>query len=222
MTADEAVLDRVRKLLALATSPNVHEAAVAAARAQRLIAEHRLEALLAADAAQEQGEPIDDARDAPLEVARKLRAWKIALASALARCNGCVAYTLDQGGSSAIVLVGRASDRAAVRALWDWLVRRIEWLSATAGPQRSRAWHEAFRVGAVDTVAERLTAAGEQAQRASAGLMRVDQALAAHQRALDAFVNERLKLGAGRGLRVRFDGYQAGKRAAFELDLPDE
>ena len=49
MTApDPALLDRVRKLLALAGSPNAHEAAAAAARAQALVARHQLEAWLEA------------------------------------------------------------------------------------------------------------------------------------------------------------------------------
>ena len=33
----------------------------------------------------------------------------------------------------AIVLVGRGRDRELVVELWQWLVRRIEWLSATHG-----------------------------------------------------------------------------------------
>ena len=41
------IVDRVRKLLALAGSSNVHEAAAAAARAQELITRHRLESLCA-------------------------------------------------------------------------------------------------------------------------------------------------------------------------------
>ena len=44
----DAVLERVRKLLALATSPNLHEAAAAAAAAQALIERHRLGSLLEA------------------------------------------------------------------------------------------------------------------------------------------------------------------------------
>lgn len=38
----EKIIERVRKLLALATSSNEHEAALAAAHAQRLLAEHNL------------------------------------------------------------------------------------------------------------------------------------------------------------------------------------
>lgn len=210
------VLDRVRKLLALATSPNVHEAAAAAARAQRLIAEHRLEGWLDASEA----DPIEDARDEPLEVARRLRRWKIVLACALADANGCVAYTATRGDEEAIVLVGRARDRAAVRELWDWLVKRIEWLSATHGPKKPRRWHEAFRVGVVDAVAERLQGATEEV-RQEHGLVRVDAAAQLHQQELDRFVAERLGLGKGRAIRVDARAWERGRAAGEDLDLPE-
>lgn len=218
---NDAVLDRVRKLLALAGSPNVHEAAAAAARAQRLIAEHRLEAWL--DASTSETDPIEDARDEPLETGRRLRKWKIALAVALADVNGCVAYTADRGPESSIVLVGRARDRAAVRELWDWLAKRIEWLSATEGAGRPRDWHEAFRIGAVDTVAERLAQVDTAvvAEIEAGALVRVDAAIAAHQRALADFVASNLRLGKGRSLRVRADGYARGRKSAEGLPLPE-
>jgi hypothetical protein len=68
MAAEQAVLERVRKLLALASSPNIHEAASAAAKAQALIERHRLQSWLdAADA--EAADPIEGGQDTPLEVA---------------------------------------------------------------------------------------------------------------------------------------------------------
>ncbi|MDP2315662.1 MAG: DUF2786 domain-containing protein, partial [Pseudomonadota bacterium] len=170
------VLARVRKLLALATSPNVHEAAAAASAAQALIERHRLEALLAAeDGADDPLDPITDGREAPLEVARRLRKWKFALAAGLAEANGCLAYTAAVGGETHLLLAGRASDRAAVASLWGWLVSRIEWLSATHGPGRSRDWHEAFRIGAAEVVVERLARVEGEAEAAlpAAALVRV-------------------------------------------------
>lgn len=216
--ASDLVLDRVRKLLALATSPNVHEAAAAAARAQRLIAEHRLDQWLAAEA---DPDPIVDAADEPLEVGRRARKWKVALACALAELNGCVAYTAARGGEERIVLVGRARDRAAVRALWDGLVKRIEWLSATHGPRRDRAWHEAFRIGAVDAVVERLRGVGEEVRAEHPeGLVRIDAAAEGHRIALDRFVAERLRLGKGRSIRVDARAWEKGRAAGGDLDLP--
>lgn len=216
-------LARVRKLLALATSSNPHEAAVAAAHAQALIEAHRLERWLAAErATAEDADPIVDARDTPLVRARRLRKWKVALAVMLAEHNDCTAYTLDAGREQQVVLIGRQRDRDAVAELWSWLSTRIEWLSATHGAGKPHAWHEAFRIGVVDAVAERLDAASADARATldTAALVVVDPARAAHREALERFVAERLGPGKSRALRVDAAAWRKGRRAASDLDLP--
>lgn len=221
MTRDpSALLDRVRKLLALAGSPNVHEAALAAARAQALIEAHRLEGLLAAQAEAE-AEPIVDGRDQPLEVGRRIRKWKQALAMQLAEMNGCLAYTAGPRGDQRLLLAGRPEDRAAVIEVWSWLVQRIEWLSATEGAGRDRAWHEAFRVGAADTVARRMAQARAQAHAAleTAALAVVEPALAARGLAVRRFAEEELRLKHGRALRLDADAYRRGQAAGEDLPL---
>lgn len=223
MNADPPLLERVRKLLALTSSPNVHEAATAAALAQTLIARHRLQGWLDAEQTQASAlEAIDDGRDAPLEVSRRLRKWKVVLASTLAEANGCVAYTLQRGADEAICVVGRPSDRQAVQALWNGLVARIEWLSATHGAGEDRRWHEAFRVGVVAAVAEKLAAVEGQLrdELPQAALVRLDPATLAQRRALEQFVAERLKLGKGRSLRFDAAAWAQGQEAGKALQLP--
>lgn len=217
--SDRNIQRRLAKLLALATSSNVHEAAAAAGRAQQLITEHRLQAWVA----QTESDPIRDARDQPLTRAKRLRKWKSVLASSLADVNGCVAYTADSGGESAIVLVGRSRDREAVSALWEWLVPRIEWLSATHGAGQTKKWHEAFRIGAAVTVAERLAAGSQQAhaQIEASALVRVDASMQAHRDALEDFVSRRLGLRSGRGIRVDGTAFAAGRRSARDLEIPE-
>lgn len=225
MRHDQA-LDRVRKLLALATSPNVHEAASAAAQAQALIARHRLEDLLAAEGSvAHDPDPIVDARDTPLDVARRQRPWKVALAAALAEANGCLVYTLETADGEALVLVGRGRDRAAVGALWPWLVKQIEWLSATQGMGRARRWHEAFRVGAVDAIAARLRATVSDAREAAEGaegpgLAVVARVLEAERAALERYASEHLRLRPGRGLRVDAAAWRRGHAAGGTVKLP--
>lgn len=224
MSTPPPALARVRKLLALATSPNPHEAANAAARAQALIETHRLQAWLEAEQREEEDpDPIVDARDTPLATGRRIRKWKSALASVLAQANGCVAYTGQQGREQSIILVGRSRDREAVRELWDWLVKRIEWLSATHGEGQDRKWHEAFRIGVVDAVAQRLSEARTEARAelGEAALVRVDPAIVAHRDALERFVGEHLKLGKGRSIRVDADAWERGRKASDDLVLPD-
>lgn len=216
-------LARVRKLLALAESPNPHEAAAAAARAQAIIETHRLQQWLDAEQqTQADPDPIVDARDEPLASGRRIRKWKSALATMLAQVNGCIAYTSVQDQQQSLILVGRQRDRAAVTELWGWLVKRIEWLSATHGAGQPRQWHEAFRIGVVDAVATRLrqTQAEVRTQLEPAALVRVDPAVVAHREALDRFADEHLQLGRGRTLRVDADGWHRGHAASEDLDLP--
>ena len=225
-SAHDLVLDRVRKLLALSSSSNVHEAASAAALAQKLIVRHRLERWLdTAQSTVSDDDPIEDDLDAPLESAKRMRTWKVILATTLAEANGCVAYTHKRGKEKAIVLVGRKADRDAVRALWTWLVKRIEWLSATHGAGQDRQWHKAFRIGVVATVGKRLTTVTREASeelreaRGAQALIRLEPGLVARQAALDRFVSQRLSLKRGRGVRVDAEAFRAGREAGADLSL---
>jgi hypothetical protein len=214
-------LDRVRKLLALAQSPNVHEAAAAAAAAQTLIEEYRLHGLLDQDAEEE---VVTDGRGEPLEVARRLRRWKTLLAGGLARINGCTAYTVTLGKERHVLIAGRDEDREAIRALFSWLVQKIEWLSATHGKGQDRSWHNAFRVGACEVVVQRLGEAQNQARAtlSTTAMSVVTPALERRREAVDAFVADRLKLKRGRRLRVDAAGYERGREEGSRLSLDRE
>ncbi len=219
MAAD--VLDRVRKLLALAQSPNVHEAAAAAAKAQALIAAHRLEALLAAEAAAEARAEADPIEEQVLERAKRLRRWKAVLAAGLAEVNGCIAYTREVGRASELVLAGRAADRAAVLAMWEGLVRQLTWLSATVGGDQDKRWHDDFRVGAAATVIDRLRACEAEAAAglSATALEKVQPALALRHRAVTEYADQKLNLKQGRGIRVDPDAYDRGRAAGRAVAL---
>lgn len=206
----QALLARVEKLLALATSSNVHEAAAAAARAQALIAAHRLEGLLAAKQADD-----EEIGEEPIERARRPRAWRGVLASGLAEQSGCLVYGAQVGAETELRVVGRDEDRAMVLALFRWLAPRLEWLSATHGPGRDRAWHDAFRVGAAEQVLERLRALAEPEETA----LQLD--FSRRSSAVAAWAERHLRLGRGRGMRLHADGYGKGRGAAGEVVLPE-
>lgn len=204
------MLDRVAKLLALASSPNVHEAALAASRAAALIDTWRLEGLVGAA----------DARapdDVVLEAARRPRPWRAVLASGLAEREGCLVYSAERAGVTELHLVGRPDDIAAVTALFGWLAPRIEWLSATHGAGRSKSWHQAFRVGAIEAILDRSSRRDvEPAGSADpAALLRIDRDT--RRAAVDAWARDNLRLGQGRGLRVDARAYERGKHASGEI-----
>ncbi len=217
---DDKILQRVQKLLALASPPNVHEAAQAAAQAQRLIEEHRLQGLLDA---KKQEEPVEDARDEPLATARRIRKWKQVLAGSLASLNGCVTYTHKVGREEQLILVGTASDQAAVRALWDWLCHRVQWLSATHGDGHDKRWHDAFRIGAVQTIIERLQATQQElsAELSRSALVVVNSGLARRQDRVAEYAQQTLNLKKVRGIRVDAQAFDRGREAGGDVKLPD-
>ena len=213
------VLDKVRKLLALAESDNVHEAAAAAARAQSLIEAHRLEGILAAEAAAAD-DPIEEL---VLETSKRLRRWKTVLAGGLADVNGCMSFTRESGRVKELVVLGRAADRSAVGALFSGLVRKLEWLSATHGPSagHDKRWHDDFRVGAAQIVVERLQAAtvAQREALSTAALVRVEPALAARKAQVQAHADQRMRLRPGRKISVDPDAWRSGRAAGRGLEL---
>ena len=220
----EQLLARVKKLLALSTSSNVHEAAAAAAAAQALITRHHLDEVLEADRAGEHDgdDPITDGSEAPLETARRPRRWRFALADGLARANGGVVWSVERADGTQLCFCGRHSDRVVTAALFEALATRIEWLSASHGAGKPRQWHEAFRVGATDAIIERMLAGNEQATDDTnpSALQRVAPRLAARRAAVDRFVEAHLRFGRGRGYRVDARGFAHGRAAAATLAIP--
>lgn len=187
---DDVVLQKVQKLLRLATSSNANEAGLAAAKAQELIDKHNLSAaLLALDAAEPtkglDDEPIIDFEKAgaPLDSQKRLDRWRGSLASVIARQNGCRIYF----SGSDIALVGRPSDAETVRYLYAYLSREVERLTTAQGAGMGRTWRNNFRLGVVDTIAAKLheqrrafesQARKEAREEGSTALVRVDRALA--------------------------------------------
>lgn len=181
MTFDK-VADRVRKLRALSESSNPHEAAAAAAEAQRLILEHQLDPETLATDAGAVGLVEEDVL--PLVDRHEAIVWEELLASAVAYANGCatvaildedsdshLAYCLTGDESLKVLrelrVVGSHDGVAGVRLLFPILhaeLRRIGrlWVST----------HDAdgicdFMLGAATTVATRLI---KERQTAMAGL----------------------------------------------------
>jgi len=153
MTARNKVLDRARKLLALAKSSNVHEAAAAAGAAQRLLEAHRLD--LAA-LTRPEGRPRSvRLHDEPLDEGARLAAWKIDLAMVVSEANCARVVVLRDGRYAVLQIVGQDEDVGAARVLYSWLVSEIQRLARASGV-RGRAALDSFRFGAVSTIEQRL------------------------------------------------------------------
>ncbi|MCA9566969.1 MAG: DUF2786 domain-containing protein [Myxococcales bacterium] len=159
------VVDRVRKLLALAGSPNQHEAELAMAKARRLMLANRLEAAkLDASRGYVRGQMGD--------VRGRLDQWRSTLASTIGRhffveVVICAAWMPERDAwGSAFEIVGAPEDVEMATWAYDFVVRTVErlWkrhLAAHPGAGRSR---QRFLVGAVMGFRDRLDATDAEAR----------------------------------------------------------
>lgn len=228
MTDNEA-LDRVRKLLSLAKSDNVHEAAAALALAQKIIARHKIDrAVFSAEpsAAPAPSEKIED-----MTLTDSTSTWRMRLASALAGQNACYLYYVP---GQRVQIVGRRSDFETVKYMFEWLAKEIDRLAAAEVQGRGKTWSNNFRLGAVETLQRRLSMEKMQTEREAqaeafardgeAGLARINSALVLVKKdegAAASWVKANLKMRRTSGPRSNYDpsARAAGRAAGGSISL---
>lgn len=172
---NSAVIERVKKLLALSKSDNANEAAAAMAVAQRLMSEHQI-----AEAELETCEPDERAQVEvdPLDVGGvTLAYWKGSLGCGLAKIHGCRAWTTrGKTGAKVLVIVGRPSDVATVRYLYAWLVLETERLAQRNAMGGGRSYADSYRKGCVAGILAAMRQADSEVRATATGsaLMRLD------------------------------------------------
>lgn len=159
-----SIIAKIRGLRALSTSSNVHEAAAAAATADRLIQEHRLE-----EAALEVGGRSPDAPGLdpePLFAWPGARVgWERYLANSLGEhYDVAIVYQKLVKGCQA-VMCGRPGDVAVLREMYAWCHSEIASM-ASAHRYRGRR-RSAFCLGAADGVRLQLACSKRAAQAAA-------------------------------------------------------
>lgn len=194
------IIDRVRKMLALAERAGTpEEAGTAFAMAQKIIAENALsmeqvrQAQLKADATRPANEPIIK-RIVYTFKSSQTQTWIGILASAIHEVNGCspiyarlVGPAAREGGAKqgvdevkAIEGWGRASDLELVEELMRVVVGQIETLTTGCGFTGRTALNN-FRLGATQVVCQRLRSAAADARKAIAAAADAETNVAARE-----------------------------------------
>jgi len=232
MQTEVKIVDRIRKLLALARSSNPHEAANAAARAAELMAAHQIaEASIEFDPAD--GDAADGAAgeaigERVVEEFGRAVSWKAMLIGGLARAFACRAIQRRAGGTVSLVIIGRPSDIDAFRYMWSYLTAEIDRLAedgwqAASSESNARSWKNSFRVSAAAVVAQRLMETREQAMRHARADPRAGDAMVKIDRHEDALEQHLADLGtrrSRRSVRIRQNGGEdAGREAGERLNL---
>ncbi len=119
----ERVIEKVRKLLALSNSSNEHEAALAAAHVQRLLAEHNL--AMSELEAREEG-----AGEVELQVARTVPKWVSSLFATVANAFDCFAVISATATSSRLRFIGVGEDPEVASCTMLYLMGELKRLAA--------------------------------------------------------------------------------------------
>lgn len=224
-----SILEKVKNLLELSKSSNEHEAASAAAEAQRLMIKHGIESV------QLNSPKAPKTADRVIVDTGSMNTWYSVLANHVAKATFCTVYKLTGAGKSAqqIAICGFADDIAACNLLLTWLAQEInrlcdqQWEPLKSSGLSANAWKKSFRLGACVTIGQRLATdreliKGELATAtASTALVRLETYERQSQLAVKTFLAaEGTRLCASRNAGPKDgDGFARGREAGASINL---
>ncbi len=216
-----ALVDKVRKLLALSESPNEHEAALAAEKAQDLMLRHGIGMAQIAISRGATTIGIDDAR-----VEGKIDPWRRHLADSIAESmGGRVVFARNfRSTAGSMWFFGPAGGAQSIAALYSHLEAQLVTISAIATAKRAERWvygrtyRTSFLLGAVDRLDWRLSR-----HRMKAATEANSWALAIIGSAVDRAIEQRFgRLRTERDANpssLHRDAYRRGVEAGATVDL---
>lgn len=223
--AQDNVVSKIQKLLALSHSSNPNEAALALSKAQALLQEHNLSMLDVEVRAGRRSDRYDifysdlGSRDE----------WRRYLLTSIARNNFC--DLIYNTGRTVVKLIGEKENVEAVQAMYVYIVSQLEKMAVPAlrayreagGWVNTRSWKVSFFTGARYVIAQRLVEekeAFEAAANTNRSLIVIkDTDLAeAKERLLPKIkvVPVRIKLRSPAGYD---QGQQAGRQVKFRREV---
>ena len=217
-----AIEERIRKLLALADSPNENEAAAAAEKAQALMLRYGIEMATIAASGGERLAVDEHVVDG------KVDPWRRMLAAAVAHsAGGEIVWAPDCHARSQgkIFFYGPAGAVGGIVELYRYLEAQLVVISAAATAARrerrvhGRTWRNSFLLGAVARVGQRLDARRAEA----AATVDSGRALVLVTTAVDRAIERRWPELERSGYRpaVARSAYEAGSHAGKHVDLGD-
>lgn len=159
------MIDRIRKLLALANSSNAHEAAAAAAMASRLMERHDVDRSMIEEADDTPYEPVVVDRTI-YRMGGRRKVWVGTIAHYLGQVRRCRVWSSWEDGEQVLRCAGATETVDSVELLLNWLVGEVERLIKQDRPDGlgrggSRRWAHSYRLGAAVEIGNRLQEAAE-------------------------------------------------------------
>lgn len=168
--------ETIEKLLQLAQSSNVNEAAAAAAKAQELMSKYHLDAATFNHAHGVAAEAIDEQElhDFGVEERAAYEVWIDVIAICLAEENGCKVYTAVYGtgdektANRVLQVLGTKDQIATVRYMLAALMNQGRTLAKWECIGQSRKYRQSFLLGYASKIRSRLQEAGRAARARAA------------------------------------------------------
>ena len=218
MAVDSTVLSKIKKLLALSTSSNPNEAALAAAKAQELLMQHNLTMSQIDTNGQE-------SQYCEASVKTGSRVWKRSLLTVIARNNFC--DTIHDPQIKSTALIGEPQNQEVVIYLHSYLIGQLETMATTAYKlsgtrMHAKSWLDSFYVGATNSINERLKAQKAEMEAASNAcknlvVVKDGELQAAMSKLYPGFRKGKPK--HARSLDGYREGVEAGKRVALNKGI---
>lgn len=223
------IIDRVRKMLEVSRSDNVHEASLAAERAAEMMAEYNLtEAQLRVDDTSREAEGIKDRVLLDGKPTKKRVAWKELIADGVAKSLGCHLYLTEDGPA----VFGREGATQAWKYTCAYLFNEVNrlaeeaWneecvMAAIAGHTPKR-WKNAFRVGCAQSIIMRLYESAEKPKVKANPNQKALMVIRADEKEVESEYHkfsEKFGRASSIGLVSNRTGYKAGRETGEKMNL---
>ncbi len=211
------IIEKIKKLLALADSSNEHEAALAAGHAQRLLAEHNL-----AMADIEASHRPDKADTVETAVAKTLPKWLRHLSAGVSSAFDCQAIHHPATGKMTVIGVGADVQIAAYTFTYlDRTVRKLcgtymkQYDPATTATRHRELVRHSYYLGAVSTITTRLREQKVQTPVTTGALVPVKEGLI--KQAMNEIGN--IRTMHSRRSYINSDAYSRGQADGGEIGI---
>ena len=211
------IIEKIKKLLALANSSNEHEAALAAGHAQRLLAEHNL-----AMADIETAHKPDKANKVETAVSKSLPKWLRHLSAGVSTAFDCQAIHHPAAGKMTFIGVGADVQIAAYTFTYlDRTVRKLcanymkQHAAVTIANRHRELMRQSYYLGAVSTITARLKEQKVQTPVTTGALVPVKEGLI--RQAMNEIGN--LRTMHSRRSYVNTDAYSRGQTDGDQVGI---
>ena len=223
MTDISPIISKVKKLLELSKSSNVHESAVAAGIANKLIDQYRLSSI-DLETSEDIGEPIEEDPEYLYETG-KVTPWKMAMVGMLVRHYGC-SHWLDNTYATGrkvtrIKVVGRKSDISIVKYMNSWLTLECQRLADKEVKGCGRIVIGSYCSGFVAGVSAQLKASRAEAATtcSSSALVKIDARAEEAREALYKMHTDLRTIKSRSYAHTDYNAFAAGKSKGQSIHL---